>query len=348
MRVTYLLPSPELNGGNKVIFQHAGLLAGLGHQVTALGEGPAPDWVRLSVPYHDLTAAPPRLPEQDLVVATYWTTIGRAHDLGLGPVAHFCQGYEGGLEHLRPVLAEIESLYSLPLPTLTVSPHLAEMLGRRFGRSCRVVPPPLDGLFRPAPRWRARRRPWIAVPGIFPAAVKDVPTALAAVRLLERSVPDVRVLRISTWPLDDEELRLRPPDRYLGAVPPAAVANALRACDLLLFASREEEGFGLPVLEAMVSGVPVVASRIPSVEGFASGAAALVPPGDAAAFAAAAADLLGSPRAWRRARRAGRAAARRFAPERVAPVLEEAIAWACRRGRRADALDAAVEIATRC
>lgn len=344
MRVTYLLPSPELNGGNKVIFQHAGLLAGLGHQVTALGEGPAPGWVRLAVPYHDLTAAPPRLPEQDLVVATYWTTIGRAHELGLGPVAHFCQGYEGGLEHLRPVLTEIEALYALPLPTLTVSPHLAEMLGRRFGRSCRVVPPPVDRLFRPAPRWRARRRrPWIAVPGIFPAPVKDVPTALAALRLLERRVPGVRVLRISTWPLGDEEQRLRPPDRYLGAVPPAAVAGALRACDLLLFPSREEEGFGLPVLEAMVSGVPVVASRIPSVEGFASGAAALVPPGDAAAFAAAAADLLGSSAAWRRARRAGRAAARRFAPDRVAPVLEEAIAWACQARRQPVAIDAAAD-----
>jgi glycosyltransferase involved in cell wall biosynthesis len=328
VRVAYVLPSPELNGGNKVIFQHAALLAGRGHQVVTLGEGAAPDWLRLAVPYHDRTAAPPRLPPQDLVIATYWTTVGPAHDLGLGPVAHFCQGYEGGLEHLRPMLPAIEAVYALPLPTLTVSPHLAEMLARRFGRTCRVAPPPLDGLFRPAPRWRPRRRPWIVVPGIFPAAVKDVPTALAAVRLLTRTMPGVRVLRLSTWPLDDEERRLHLPDRYLGAVRPEVVARALRTCDLMLFASREAEGFGLPVLEAMVAGVPVVASRIPSLEGFAQGAAALVPPGDAAAFAAAAADLLASPRAWRRARRAGRAAARRFAPGRVAPVLEEAVAWA--------------------
>jgi glycosyltransferase involved in cell wall biosynthesis len=47
------------------------------------------------------------------------------------------------------------------------------------------------------------------------------------------------------------------------------------------------EGFGLPVLEAMAAGVPVVASDIPAVREVAGGAAVLVPPGDVVAWAEA-------------------------------------------------------------
>ncbi len=86
----------------------------------------------------------------------------------------------------------------------------------------------------------------------------------------------------------------------------------------------------------MASKVPAVASEIPStlfmtsgMTGAAGGGAArLVPVGDREAFAAAAWELLTRPRAWRRARRAGYLAARRFAPEVVGGELEEAVRWA--------------------
>src|SRR5215510_13668365 len=114
MRLTYVLPYPELNGGNKVIFQHAALLAGFGHRVTVVAEGPEPDWFDLrgaGVLYRNACTPLPALPEQDLVVATYWTTLATAPQRAPGPLAHFCQGYEGGLVHLRPRLAEIEAAY---------------------------------------------------------------------------------------------------------------------------------------------------------------------------------------------------------------------------------------------
>lgn len=328
MRIAYVLPRPELSGGNKVVFQHAHILRDLGHDVVLLGEGPPPDWTRLAVPYLDLAGGAPAVPEQDLLIATFWPTIHRARELALGPVAHFCQGYEGDLAHLRPRLPEIEAAYSLPIPALTVSPHLARFLARRFGRESRLARPPLDPEFRPARRLAPRRRPWVAVPGIFQAEVKDVPTGLGAVaRLRARGVP-ARLLRYSFLPLGPEERELLAPDRYLDGVRPEVVARELRRCDLLIFSSREMEGFGLPVLEAMASGVPVVASRIPSTETFADGAVELVAPGDAEAFAAAAYALLTRSRRWRGARRRGLERAAGFHPRVVGRELEAAVLWA--------------------
>jgi glycosyltransferase involved in cell wall biosynthesis len=334
VRITYVLPRPELGGGTKVVFQHAGLLAEQGEEVTLLGEGPKPSWIASPLPYLDISAGLPRLAEQDLVIATFWTTFAVARRLAAGPVAHFCQGYEGGLVHLRPHLPAIEAAYAQPLPAITVSPHLAELLSTRFGRESQVVPPPLDPAFRPLLRLAPRSRPWIAIPGIFEAEVKGIPTALAAVRLLEAEGIACRVLRISVLPLSAAERELRAPDRFLCAVAPGEVARELPGCDLLLFPSRAEEGFGLPLLEAMASKVPAVASRIPStvaIAGGIDGAVALAPPDDPAAFAKMARELLTRPAAWRRARRAGARAARRFRSEVVGPLLGAAVRWARER-----------------
>lgn len=332
MRITYVLDRPELGGGAKVVFHHARLLRRRGDQVAILARGPAPDWIRLGdLLYVDLDAGPLRLPAQDLVIATYWTTLPVARQIALGPVAHFCQGYEGGLIHLRPALPEIEAVYSWDVPTLTVSPHLSDFLRDRFGRKSAVAPPPVDPLFRPRWRFRPGRQPWIAIPGIFEAEVKDVPTALRAVSKLRERGVDCRVLRFSILPLSVEETALLAPDRYLEAAPPRVIAKALRRCDLLFLPSREEEGFGLPLLEAMASGVPAVASRIPSTTAMAEGAAALVLPGDPDRFAEAALHLLAEPAVWRRARAMGLAAADRFHPDAIAPELYDAVGWAQER-----------------
>ena len=72
----------------------------------------------------------------------------------------------------------------------------------------------------------------------------SVPAA-TPVRLLREGGRACRVLRLSLLPLGNEERSVLQPQRYLCAVPAAAVAAALRRCDLLLFCSEQEEGFGL-------------------------------------------------------------------------------------------------------
>ncbi len=91
---------------------------------------------------------------------------------------------------------------------------------------------------------------------------------------------------------------------------PADMPEVYRALDVLVLPSRQPEPFGLVLLEAMASGVPVVATDQggPREICVADETGLLVPPGDAAALAGAVRSLLDDPG---RAREMGRAGRRR-------------------------------------
>ena len=73
--------------------------------------------------------------------------------------------------------------------------------------------------------------------------------------------------------------------RRLGEVDDAELARLLRGARALLYPSLYE-GFGIPILEAMSVGTPVVTSRGGATEEVAGGAAVLVDPLDTASIAA--------------------------------------------------------------
>ena len=72
---------------------------------------------------------------------------------------------------------------------------------------------------------------------------------------------------------------------WVGEVPDEELAALYRGAAALVFPSLYE-GFGIPVLEAMASGAPVVTSRGGATEEVAGGAAVLVDPLDVGAIAA--------------------------------------------------------------
>ena len=70
----------------------------------------------------------------------------------------------------------------------------------------------------------------------------------------------------------------------LGFVPPGRMTALRRGASATLVPSWAE-GFGLPVVEAMAAGCPVIAADVPSLREAGGDAAVYLPPGDAAAWA---------------------------------------------------------------
>lgn len=82
--------------------------------------------------------------------------------------------------------------------------------------------------------------------------------------------------------------------RWIGRVDEDEKPSLYRLAEISVFPSRYE-GFGLPVLEAMASGTPVIANQIPVIEEIVGDAAYLVENGNARKMAGALLALLGDP-----------------------------------------------------
>lgn len=105
--------------------------------------------------------------------------------------------------------------------------------------------------------------------------------------------------------------------RILGAVDDDTLAVVLQRATVLAAPSLAE-GFGLPVLEAMAAGVPVVHSDAPALVEIAGNAGVVVPRRDEAALAAAIRSVTGNPVRRAELVAAGRQRARQFTWERAA------------------------------
>lgn len=140
---------------------------------------------------------------------------------------------------------------------------------------------------------------------------KNLPRVVEAVAALDR--PDVELVLVGAegWNEDLGALRDRLPGRVrtLGFLPPADLAPLYDGAAAVAYPSLRE-GFGLPVLEAMAQGAPVVTSAGTATEEVAGDAAVLVDPTSVEAIAAGLDGLLADP--------AGAAARGRRARDRAA------------------------------
>jgi glycosyltransferase involved in cell wall biosynthesis len=105
--------------------------------------------------------------------------------------------------------------------------------------------------------------------------------------------------------------------RFTGYLAEEELAALYSACGVFIYPSLYE-GFGLPPLEAMACGAPVITSRTPSIEEVVNSAARLVEPTDAPALARSIVNLLEDKGAREHLSREGRARAAQFSWEKTA------------------------------
>lgn len=197
-------------------------------------------------------------------------------------------------------------------PSRETAGDLARLAGVDPGR-IRVVP--LAAPVPAAPVGAPPEGPYV----LFTGAIEPHKNAPLAIEAIARAAPPVRLLMAGPWSARRAERlhalagRVGAADRiaWLGLVEAGRLA-ALRAGAVAVLVPSRKEGFGLPVLEAMQVGVPVLASDTPALREVGGEAARYLSPDDPGAWAAAIDELV-SDRPGRAARAAlGRARAAEF------------------------------------
>lgn len=143
---------------------------------------------------------------------------------------------------------------------------------------------------------------WVVICVTRLVPIKNVPLLLSAIALARRSDPRVVLVMVGEGPLrlalerHAAALGIADAVRFVGYVPQEAAGDWYRSADVFALASDFDNSPNV-VLEAMASGLPVVATDVGGLRDYVTPPdnGALVPKGDAEAFAAALLDTAADP-----------------------------------------------------
>jgi glycosyltransferase involved in cell wall biosynthesis len=220
---------------------------------------------------------------------------------------------------------------------VTVSSHTARDVTRLLrveSERIAVVPDGIDLRFRPLPRKQIesfRQRYSVSLDTVRILHVgrtdprKNILAVLEVVKILK-----MQGVSVCLWKVGEnftaeqraiiQAYNLESNVTYLGKLDLDALVQAYNAADVLLFPSFYE-GFGLPVLEAMACGIPVITSNVSSLPEVAGDAAILVEPTDVPAMVEAILRLKNDPAYRRKLINKGYARASSFTWEAVAKQI---------------------------
>jgi glycosyltransferase involved in cell wall biosynthesis len=353
LRVCWVLPGTGLSGGVKSTRLLGEAMVARGHEVTIAYPSGGPPWpsplhvgrfarraikaLRSLSEQHHLESSTARLvpvtgrevlphhvPDADVVIGTWWETLEslRHWPAQKGIKAHFVRHHEifgGDPERVR-------ATYRLPIPKFAIARWLQRIMAEEYGHPETVLVP--NGVdwrqFNSEPRGKQP----VPTVGMLYSHVnwKDSGTAFSAIRIAQRTVPDLRVVAFGNKPLlpthdlpRNFEFTLRPPqDR---------IPHIYRSADCWLVSSITE-GFGMPGLESAACRCPVISTRCGGPEDYVDDGVSgyLVPVGDANAMAQRIVDTVTQDDGrWRRMSEASYTLARTFNWPRSAEILEAAL-----------------------
>lgn len=312
---------------------------------------PGTDVVDVRIPVRVLNAAWHRLGAP--VVERFAGEADIAHSPSplLMPAAHAAQVVTihdlDFLNHPERTRAEIRRDYPSLAPrhvpradhVIAVSRHTADEVERRLG-----VPPERITVCSPgAPDWTPRVEPASSGPILFMGTLeprKNVGLLIDAYRRLRLLLPTAPALLLAGRAAEGSEAWLRaiaePPFQghveHIGYVAADRRHELYRRASMLVLPSHTE-GFGLPALEAMTAGVPVVVTRAGALPEVVGDAGFVVQRDDAEGLAAAMHAILTQPEAAARAAERGIQRARHYSWDASAALLLDAYRQAIARRR---------------
>lgn len=207
-----------------------------------------------------------------------------------------------------------------------VSVATADEAMRRFGvqpSKIEIVPSGVDEFFSPG----GSEADYILFVGTLEPR-KGIDTLLSVWRSLPEPRPRLVLCGDAGWrtPVDAHE-----GIEVTGFVSRERLRALYRSALVFVYPSRYE-GFGIPPLEAMACGAPVIATRTGAIPEYAEGAAVLIDPNDREALAVALRRLLGNPALRSELRERGPDQAGRYRWDQSARRMEELLREAARCG----------------
>jgi len=291
-----------ISGGVKVVSQHVKLLNEMGYETLLVTRNMQMDSNLAELNLYEkptLVKTDDDIPDCDIYVGTFYRDVKGLFQKGKGKVVHLCQGYEpidltsrikeGAIteKYLRKGvfsiwryvdvlkfkkrIKEIESIYVLPTVKAAVSKHLAELVQKRYRQKCSLIQNGIDpNIFYPKEGriWGENGRIRILSVGSIHVGSKNIPDTLNSIKILKDKGIKMEFIRVSPHPPSEREELGKVVDQYYINLKEKEMAELYRSADIFISSSLEGEGFGLPAMEALASGVPSILTEISSYKDF--------------------------------------------------------------------------------
>ena len=313
MKITFLVSSPNFSGGLKVILIHADNLRKRGHDVLVVSVPPRKPsfrdqlrsiksgngWIKYdpNPPSHrdefDLNYkvidkyrpfTDEDLPDADILFFSWWQKAEWANDLSesKGRKVHFIQGHEV-FEYLPQERAK--AVYKMPFYKIAVSKWLQNIVYESYGgRKPDLVGNTVD-LSHFSMIERAKSSDFTIGFLYSTVAKKNTKLSIEVITKIKEFYPSVKVVSFGDLK-PNAQLPLPEWVEFHHAPSQDDIPVIYGRADVWLFSSFSE-GFGLPLLEAMACGTPVVATRAGAAEQYIDQTTGALVDGDLDSFMAA-------------------------------------------------------------
>lgn len=296
LRLTFVLPFVNLTGGIKILFEHANRLAEHGHKVTIVYPGVlfhndkystvnhSPGWRLIKGPLRQLKyrlfvswlrrteanwfpldrrivlkrtpdLSSDYIPEADIVIATASETVDwvHAYPANKGVQVNFAQDYE---VWSRPTKVVDRTFSYTNMHLITIGNWQKKLFEEKFGRRVEtVIPNGVDTKrFLPQTGTRKKAGPIRILMSYHHLAYKGIADGFYAYNEAKKSGQSVQLVLFGVHDLKPDVPKSA---EYHRAIPEEELPDLYRSVDIFVWPSHRE-GFGLPPMEAMACGIPVV------------------------------------------------------------------------------------------
>ncbi|HSP34440.1 MAG TPA: glycosyltransferase family 4 protein [Thermoanaerobaculia bacterium] len=264
LRIAYMLEDTRISGGARVIAAQADALISRGHRATIVTRSGPMTWRSSTAEWQYVSDWIEIDPSAfDFVVGTFWTTVPHAYAIAGAKAIHLCQGYEGAFDAYADIKDEIDAVYRLPVPKITVSPHLVAIC-RAFSDDVTYAGQIVDDIFFRQPNFADRGALRVLLAGPL---LKGIGVGYEIATRARRDRAQFDLVRVSeSAPHSNEPAHLA--TEFHVGLDTRRMAEVIASCDVALCPMRSQEGFGLPAAESMASVLATVLSEIPSFLSF--------------------------------------------------------------------------------